>query len=152
MSVSATSTKQFGSLFSEGGFSTDSAGRSPSSGYMVALQGSERSISAPLLHPEHLDAYKGDHAQQLGRSGHFMGGWHDTDRGAVDLDVSVNLPSSGGIMDWAKSRTAMITHGQRSLYNVDTGMVEANDYYGKTKPEAHAEIKRRYESAAGPHR
>jgi hypothetical protein len=152
MSVSATSTKQFGHLFGkEQGFSTDAAGNSPTSGYMVALQGSEETHAAPLLHPEHLDQYRQKHAATLSEPGMHMGGWNDTDRGAVDLDTSINMPS-GGPVRRAEAHGAMITHGQRSLYNVDTGDLEWNNYYGLSKQQAHARIKSEYEEAARGHR
>jgi len=145
--------KQFGRLFgSEQGFSTDvQTDAAPKSGFMVALSGSEKTISSPLMHPEHLQDYAATHAERLSQPGHYMGGWHDVERGQVDLDTSINMPS-GGPVRRAEAHGAMITHGQRSLYNVDTGDLEWNKYYGLSKQAAHAQIKSEYESAAREHR
>jgi hypothetical protein len=153
MSVDRLSTKQFGGLFGASeGFSTDMrTGASPTSGYMVALSGSERTISSPLIHPSDLSTYASDHAERLSQPGHYMGGWNDVERGQVDLDTSVNMPSGGPIRH-AEAKGAMITHGQKSMYNVDTGGLEWNDYYGLSRQQAHAQIKSQYESAAGEHR
>jgi len=143
---------QHGALFSQGGFSTNMrTGKSPESGYMVALSGSEKTIPSAMMHPSHLEAFAEGHRSALDSPDRYMGGWNDTKRGQVDLDVSVNLPS-GGPVKRAEAHGAMITHGQRSLYNVDTGDVEENAYYGLTKPQAHAKIKSQYEEAARGHR
>ena len=69
----------------------------------------------------------------------------------VDLDTAVNLPS-GGPINQAAAHVAMIRHDQRSLYNVDSGGVEWNRYYGQSVESAHADIKGRYEAAAGEYR
>lgn len=147
------STKQFGHLFGEQqGFSTDVfTGESPTSGYMVALGGTESKHPSSMLHPEHLEAYKETNLDRLSQPGHYMGGWNDTSTSTVDLDTSINLPS-GGPVKRAEAHGAMITHGQRSMYNVDSGDLEWNDYYGLSKQQAHAKIKSQYDEAARGHR
>lgn len=148
----SVSVKQFGSLFREGGFSTNmQTGEAPKSGYMVALSGAEQSHPSAMIHPSDLRSFAETHKQRLGQPGHYMGGWNDTERGAVDLDVSVNMPS-GGPVERGIAHGAMITHNQRSLYNVDTDKLEWNSYYGLSKQAAHAKIKSQYESAAREYR
>lgn len=153
MSTDRLSTKQFGGLFGPSeGFSTNmQTGQAPSSGYMVALRGSEKTIPSSMAHPSDLSDYASQHAGRLSQPGHYMGGWNDVERSQVDLDTSVNLPSGGPIRR-AEAKGAMITHGQRSMYNVDTGGLEWNDYYGLSKQQAHTKIKGQYESAAREHR
>jgi hypothetical protein len=144
--------QQNSDLFSKGGFSTNMrTGKSPTSGYMVSIAGAEKTIPSSMMHPHHLAAFADAHAKALDQSDRAMGGWNDTKRGQIDLDVSVNMPS-GGPVKRAEAHGAMITHGQRSLYNIDTDTVESNKYYGMTKPEAHAKIKSQYEEAARGHR
>lgn len=155
------SAKQFGHLFPPsgggGGFSTDLQGNSPAGGYMVSQQGTEETHLSTMIHPDHLDAYRSAHMGDLTKPHVFMGGWHDTSRGAVDLDVSHNMPS-GGVMERAAAHGAMIEHGQRSLYNVDTDDIETNKYYGPhedhavPKQEAWANVKSDYERASAEHR
>jgi hypothetical protein len=152
MSERMLHTKQFGALFKGGGFSTRmDTGQSPTSGYMVSLGGSEKTVPSSMIHPEHLASYAAEHASTLAKPGMHMGGWNDTERSQVDLDTSVNLPSGGPIRR-AEAHGAMITHGQRSMYHVDTDTVESNEYYGLTKQAAHAKIKGQYERAAEGHR
>jgi hypothetical protein len=155
MSARAVSAKQFGALLDpeQQGFSVNiQTGESPKSGYMVAMKGSEATIPTSEIHPYDLESYVGRHVQHLDRPDRYFGGWNDPSRSQVDLDTSVNYPSSGGPTDRAAAHIAMIKHGQRSLYNVGTGGVEWNQYYGMSEPVAHQEISRQYEQAAGPHR
>ena len=154
MSARVVSTQQFGHLFNpdKSGFSVNmQTGESPTSGYMVAQSGSERSFSAPLMHPEHLHQYATDYAAQLGGSDRYFGGWNDVEAGRVDLDASVNMPS-GGPVEHAAAKVAMIRHGQRSMYNVDSNDLEWNPYHGQSVEVAHHDIKRRYEEAAKEYR
>jgi hypothetical protein len=151
----AVSPKQFSALFQgpEGGgftFSTQT-GKAPTSGYMVSEAGSERTIPSPMIHPHDLHRYAAEHVQGLSKPNRFFGGWNDTGRGQVDLDTSVNMPS-GGVLEESAAKVAMIRHGQRSMFHLDTGDLVTNQYYGQSPEVAHHDIKRRYERAAGEHR
>lgn len=145
MSVRAISRAQFPHLFESGGFSVDvNTGNSPRSGFMVAHEGTEKSYGDSSITPDHLEEYATTHSSKLTQRGMYFGGWHDQEHGRVDLDSSQNLPS-GGAVNEAGAKVAMIRHGQRSMYHVDTGNVVSNPYYGRSTHEAHADIKRRYE-------
>lgn len=148
MSVSA---KQFGALFNpkERGFSVNvETGEAPKSGYMVAMGGTERTIPSSMIHPHDLAQYVGEHREHLRGSGRFFGGWNDPERSQVDLDTSMNMPSGGPLHESA-AKVAMIRHGQRSMYHVDTGNLVSNQYYGQSVEVAHHDIKHRYEQARG---
>jgi hypothetical protein len=143
------SVRQFGALFDpeQQGFSTDiRTGKSPESGYMVGQAGSETKIPNYFMHPEHLQRYKQANMARLSQRGMYMGGWNDVTTSATDLDVSANLPS-GGPMERGAAHVAMIKQGQRSLYNVDTGDVEWNKYYGLSQQQAYSQISADYEAA-----
>lgn len=153
MSHNVVSAKQFGALFNpdEQGFSVNvETGEAPTSGYMVAMAGTERTIPSSLIHPSDLHRYVEEH-QGLRKIDRYFGGWNDPDRSQVDLDTSMNMPS-GGPLDESAARVAMIRHQQRSMYHVDTGNLVTNPYHGQSVEVAHEDIKRQYERAAREHR
>lgn len=147
MSDRAISRAQFPRLFDSGGFTVDvNTGKAPTSGFMVAHEGTEKSYGSSEITPSHLEEYATTHSSKLTQRGMYFGGWHDRENQRVDLDTSQNLPS-GGAVNRAGAQIAMIRHGQRSMYHVDTSNVVSNRYYGQSVPEAHADIKRRYEGS-----
>ena len=148
------SSKQFGALFNpdEQGFSVNvHTGLSPTSGYMVGQAGTERTIPSSQIHPHDLQRYASEHAGQLSQPNTYFGGWNDPERSQVDLDLSVNMPSGGPLQD-AAARVAMIRHGQRSMYNVGEGSLAVNPYHGQSVEVAHHDIKQKYERAAREYR
>lgn len=87
-----------------GGFTVkDHLGDAPKSGYMVSLnKSSERSYRDNELKPQHIEAYRQQHAAELKQPGAHLGGWHDPNTKKVYLDVSQHFNNLDHAMQAAK--------------------------------------------------
>jgi hypothetical protein len=74
-----------------GGSSTNMSGNHPTTGYMVALEGSELMVKPDWFNIVTLNKFIEDQYNLLYYSNYYLGTWLDTNDNLVYLDVSVNV-------------------------------------------------------------
>lgn len=105
----------------DGGFSVKvSSGREPESGYMVSQAGTTRSYGPEytVTGPD-VEAYEAAHNKVLGRTGRYLGGWHNPDNHKKDLDVSRRLLNHENAVHemWAQDQDALYNLNHRDEDN-----------------------------------
>lgn len=97
-----------------GGFTVDSRGNSPRSGFVVSIYPrSETIIPVGSLDDRRLLAFVARNENLLRRAGHFFGAW--LENGLVFLDVSVITESRNAALDIANR------YRQKSVFDLATG-------------------------------
>lgn len=110
---------------SGGGTVNTSSGKSPSGGFMVAKQNTERIVPGHLR-GEHVANYAAEHAKALSSPGAHLGAWHEG--GSTYLDVSHNIPTKKAAMKMGRRET------QHAIYDIDNNAVhDVKDRKGKNK-------------------
>lgn len=116
----------------DGGFSVDiNTGKSPEGGFMVARTGNEVSVDAASITPSHLRDYAQNRQDELSKPSAYFGGWHDRDRGKIDLDVAQHIPDSSAVASkygdnvaHADARTSAldlsVARNQRAAFDLTT--------------------------------
>lgn len=140
------------SLKKDGGFSVNSAGKSPTDGYMVSLPGTEKQIRSQNVTPGHIDSFLERHGAELGKGGdRYAGGWNnkktDLDAGLrtrdaseTSLDVSQNIrpkadvaAKHGSAVAQADALTStqdlMVARNQEAAYDVKSGDDVVNPHF-----------------------
>ena len=134
-------------LRAEGGFSVNArSGKAPDVGYMVSIPGHEHQVRSQNVSPAHLKEYVEKHGKELDSDTRYFGGWNDTSKGEVSLDVSENLqlPESattlhtyGKSVAKADALTSVADlaagRGQAAAYDLETGKDVPSGYDPKTR-------------------
>jgi hypothetical protein len=117
---------QFGQLSEalqrKGGFSINiHTGHEPTSGYMVADFGAERTRPLQTTRGHHIEAYARQHERALTGPNRYLGGWADTgvQPHEAALDRSTLYPETP--VGHAQGYTNMVANFQKALYHVTTG-------------------------------
>jgi hypothetical protein len=117
-------------LDDHGGFSVRTlTGHEPTTGWMVAIPGSERVYdSAVAVTPEIVESYMAEFANVLDDPDNHMGGWVDTTTGKVYLDISRHTPSEAEAIRLGRE------YNQLAVFDLGTGrtvrLAGAWDEYG----------------------
>lgn len=114
--VSEKASKAASDLRANGGFSVNTHGKAPTSGFMVSrYKDRERVIDGDASAAD-IEKFAKDNEDLLGKPGHFLGGWKDG--GKTYLDVSENVASR------AEAHALGREHGQLEVYDVAAGKSE----------------------------
>jgi hypothetical protein len=93
----------------------------PSTGIAVSIYGEREkpytSEDFDQNGERYIQEFFAKNAKILKRPNHYVGGWHDTEKGIVYLDISVVVPEDDldTAIDWG------VNHNQESVYNLRTG-------------------------------